>query len=62
MKVGDLVRVKLRSPYQLGFVIKRKSMSIGFPKLNHVRGFDGRLGLHPDDHLEMVSEHEDATR
>ena len=54
MKVGDLVMLNV--PDQWGLIIERKSLAIGFPRVNFVKFFNGHTAIHSDDVLEIINE------
>ena len=57
MKVGDLVMLNVRQcPDQWGLIIERKSLAIGFPRVNFVKFFNGHTAIHSDDVLEIINE------
>ena len=63
MKVGDLVRVTYGNPVTpetaviFGLIVDRRSLTIGYPRTNHVYLVSGHLVKHvSDNYLEVISE------
>ena len=63
MKVGDLVRVTYGNPVApetatvFGLIVDRASLTVGYPRTNHIYLTSGQVVRHvSDNYLEVVSE------